>query len=731
LVKLLIAALFKNASEDNGLNKFQQKQQPSSAGSKYNQADDMAGMQTISNTISNFGSGPRPVIGGLTDEQEKYYFLRAKQSKDAQDIANTEARAAHDASKMRQQALDEMKSRTNTTAPTGRRLFSEPDIITIDERSENDFEHLNRYEKEHPVLDKIPGFTGMATKAFHDYMDSKQPISRATEKRLRDDRQKQTDDEMKDYYKSDLFKRNKRARPGYVFLSGHSSTAQPKVSNDWHPTTESMNKLQHALVGNQAGKMKSKASKASTLLGSRPKLSARPTKPPARSARSVAPAAIKAVVRRDVKSTIKMGGVMGGITKFKHTDFLGLITEGNSLTVPLTTSYLMNAGEVTFPFGRRIARNFQRYRITKCTVRFVPIAYPGVNAVTAGDVNSQGSMTLLWNCCPTDDPPTSLVELMNYPAHWRKTSLCTNPLSLVLPVHESGILQNGSEWFYTRPYSVQIDEDQRLTDYGRLHICRIAGNSGNISGASNLGYIYLDYEFELAQPMLSGSIGTDQGSSGYRFLSLVTGTAYFVSPAALASNPFPLHFPTTSSFIIPEAGRYIVTYFTQAVTSVSASVGLTAGTNCTAVNMFPLTGTTNTSSFVAASTASETLSLCVDVVSNGTQTGGTVTTTGVLTIVGTCSGFLFVTCVPSSFQFGTSNSSKLLENLTSKLRDITQRVKLMQLSSDEKEAENERLCEVVEEQNDFHPVTLTASNPPPTKSIQPTVPATATRKGYF
>lgn len=515
--------------------------------------------------------------------------------------------------------------------------------------------------------------------------------------------------------------------PSYVSGTMNSDFNQPRelsnLSENWHPSSKSRNKLQHALVGNVPNKGKKQNAKVAPSKAKAKKAVMKAVrKPPAK--------AIKTMVKKDVKSTLKMGGVMGGITKFKHTDFLGTIIEGNSLTVPLTTSYLLNAGESTFPFGRRVARNFQRYKILKCTVRFVPISYPGVNAVTAGDINSQGSLTILFNDCPTDDPPTSLTELMNYPNHLKSTSLCTNPNSLRLPVNECGILQNGEEWFYTRPYAIQTDEDARLTDYGRIHIARIAGNTGNISGASNLGYLYLDYEFELAQPMLSGSIGTDQGSSGYRFLSLNTGTAYYVNPQALASNPFSLTFPTTSSFIIPEAGRYIVTYFTQATTSVSASVGLSAGTNCTAVNMFPLTGTNNTSSLVAASAASETLSLCVDVVSNGTQTGGTVTTTGVLTIVGTCSGFLFVTCIPSTFQFGSSNSSKALENLTNKLRDITNKVKMLQIASDEKEQENERLC-VAEEEKEYFPLTATASNPAPKQAIQPQVPATATRKGYF
>jgi len=230
--------------------------------------------------------------------------------------------------------------------------------------------------------------------------------------------------------------------------------------------------------------------------------------------------------------------------------------------------------------------------------------------------------------------------------------------------------------------------------------------------------------------MLSGSVGTDQGISAYRFQSQTTGGAYFINPQALASNPFTLTFPTTSTFVIPEAGRYICVYLSNAATSVVPNNALSASTNATLVSNFWPSGATGvTSGFNAsgaAANASSCLAYCFDIVSNNTQVGGTITTSGgTLTITGGCSSLLLVMCVPTSFTFGSSMANAMLQNLHNKVRDIAQKIKSIEMCRDDEQANRAQQQCQIEEEKEYTAVVTTNSNKP---NINPAVPA---RKGFF
>ncbi len=137
------------------------------------------------------------------------------------------------------------------------------------------------------------------------------------------------------------------------------------------------------------------------------------------------------------------------------------------------------------PAGSRVGAAFEQYEVEECTILF--------NSGSAG--TAAGKVFMKIDLDPTDSAPASKSELLTGPKHMRCSDNVFRNQELVVPKH----VLRAKGALYCRPGTVPSGSDQKLYDWGTLHL----GNLGTSGTDVNLGDLIIKYRYRLRYPELS------------------------------------------------------------------------------------------------------------------------------------------------------------------------------------------------------------------------------------
>lgn len=203
------------------------------------------------------------------------------------------------------------------------------------------------------------------------------------------------------------------------------------------------------------------------------------------------------IVSRSLKgsASIPVMHTDGQTVRIVHKEFLTEIKGANAFTV--TDAFELNPGNnKTFPWLSRIANQFAEYSFKGVVFHYVPTS----GTFSGGSNSALGSVMMQTSYRATDTSPSSKLEMLN--EYWSCESVPSE--TMAHPI-ECNPKENPFNVQYVRTGSVPVGDSKLLYDLG---ITTVAV-SGQATGGTVLGDLWVTYDVELKKPLLKSNVTTD------------------------------------------------------------------------------------------------------------------------------------------------------------------------------------------------------------------------------
>lgn len=346
--------------------------------------------------------------------------------------------------------------------------------------------------------------------------------------------------------------------------------------------------------------------------------------------------------------------------------------------------YLNPGNSVLFPIFSQIAATYEQWRANVLYFSYETEAY-----AASGTNVSAGKVILATNYDPADPQFSTDSQMENYVNSDRGAPF-TEIIHDVLG-GDHALKDDPLKCYFVNPSANLIapandSTNNKFYDMGLFQL----GCQGNASSSAEIGELYVTYSFTMIRPKQGVTIGQNVLTAHLRESTNATATATnplgSSGPVLQSNSNLPVT-GTTNSFILPYKGRYLVDLLWRtASANISATPTMSLGSSLTAVNAFAdgnqsIIAMSSSTSVVASS------SQVIDVASNGTGAGNTVTVGGLTGMTsGTCD--IWIVNVPSNLSVVSSEGLALeskVNDLEDKLSRVLKRLEFLQ-------------CEYVEEE---------------------------------
>lgn len=190
------------------------------------------------------------------------------------------------------------------------------------------------------------------------------------------------------------------------------------------------------------------------------------------------------------------GGEM--VTTFSRREFLGDVKSSVGFA---TTAYPINPGMArTFPWGSRLAPNFEQYRLRGLLFEFKTTCGSAISSTN----NALGVVVMSTQYDPLEAPFTSKQEQEAYV--FTSSSV---PSQSQLHAVECKPSLSAIDALYVRSADPPEDADLRFYDHGTFYI----STSGMQAADVTIGELWVTYHVELLKPRLPGQLSTAQAMS--------------------------------------------------------------------------------------------------------------------------------------------------------------------------------------------------------------------------
>jgi hypothetical protein len=311
-------------------------------------------------------------------------------------------------------------------------------------------------------------------------------------------------------------------------------------------------------------------------------------------------------------------------TRVTHKEMIGTISSSAAFSL---TSFTCNPGlSNTFPWLSNVASSFQRYRMEGGYLAYQP------NIDAYGGANINGKVALAARYLISEPAPINMTEMENC-----QYSVAGRPgegLAMCIECAPGmGVVNNLS----VRSGSYTGGESLTFFDHCIFDIAV----SGQADGTATLGSLYLIYDVSFEMPIDVAETGSLIQSDKFQCSAVDSShplgtTQTAVSKASLGGAC------TSTTYTFPSyinSGKWFITLFQVAATSVSAAPTITATSGCTKVSEFcDSTGFDTGSAAAAFQTAQAVACAVVNVTASSA-----VLTFGTTTISGTCKADIVIT----------------------------------------------------------------------------------------
>lgn len=191
--------------------------------------------------------------------------------------------------------------------------------------------------------------------------------------------------------------------------------------------------------------------------------------------RVVAPVATSSRLRASPPRISQLGASSVTVS---HREYVADLTPSTTLWTLLGSHRITPTNSALFPWLVKIARNYERYRFRSLCFDYIPRT----------STSAQGSISLMVDFDPVDDPPASKAEFLN--SFGAVSGPFWSEQSLQVPsqvLQSRGALFNGSAPAGTDPKTYYL---------GNLNI-------GTVGTSNTVGELYISYSVELSIPQTS------------------------------------------------------------------------------------------------------------------------------------------------------------------------------------------------------------------------------------
>jgi hypothetical protein len=299
-----------------------------------------------------------------------------------------------------------------------------------------------------------------------------------------------------------------------------------------------------------------------------------------------------------------------GAIELCHTEFLQDISSSVAFT---NTAFPINPGlNTSFPFLSQIAVNFEEYEFLGLVYSFKSTSATAV----ASTNTSLGVVILSTNYDTADENFSTKQQMEAY-----QFTVSTVPSASVMHPVECDPRQTVLSQRYVRATAVPSGFDQRFYDLGNFQIATVGSQA-----AAVVGELWVSYHVRFYKPRLQVPLGQNLVTSHFYAASTTAAAATPLGTSTIfTNNTLGVTAPTTSTFVVPLVGRYLLRAFWSGGPTAAAT--LTPGANITLLTgLFGVLGGTVVSALNSGS--NYCASWFIDVATAGSGAANTITVTG-------------------------------------------------------------------------------------------------------